>query len=422
MRKNVLSLFSGCGGMDLGFEGQFRVFEECVNPDIHPIWTEKAYDGEILLPATDFQNIFANDILISARATWTRYFGKRGKDPNSFHLDSIIHLVKLSREGKFTFPLNVDVITGGFPCQDFSVAGYRKGFDSHKNHMGTRLTGNDNPTTENRGRLYIWMREVIELVKPKIFIAENVKGLVSLGDVKTVIEKDFSTIDKKGYILVPAQVLNSADFGVPQRRERIFFIGLNKKYLRVEAIQALCRENISDEYTPYPLKTHYNNRAHPAPMFGGKLKPYVTTRTALRGLNEPDVEKADLSQICLSKARYYGKEQQGNVEIKLGEVAPTIRAEHHGNIEFRRLSIEHGGNLLDEINAGFRERRLTVRECARIQTFPDDYEFIIHDSVDAQYNVSTSASYKLIGNAVPPLLGYHIARRLSEVWERLFIE
>ena len=222
--------------------------------------------------------------------------------------------------------------------------------------------------------------------------------------------------------MVPAQVLNSADFGAPQNRERIFFIGLNKKYLRIEAMQALCRENISDEYTPYPLKTHYNNKSHPVPMFGGKLKPYVTARTALRGLNEPDVEKADLAQMCLSKARYYGKKRQGNVEIKLDEVAPTIRAEHHGNIEFRRLFVEHGGNLLDEVNAGLLERRLTVRECARIQTFPDDYEFIIRDSADDLYNVSASASYKLIGNAVPPLLGYHIAKRLSEVWERLFIE
>lgn len=422
MKKNVLSLFSGCGGMDLGFEGHFQVFAECVNLDIHPNWEEKATNNKILPPATGFQNVFANDILPYARAAWVRYFGKRGKNPNSFHLESIINLVKLYKKGEFTFPQNIEVITGGFPCQDFSVAGYRKGFDSHKNHMGTRLTEDDNPAMENRGRLYIWMREVIEIIKPKVFIAENVKGLVSLGDVKNVIENDFCAIDKKGYIVVPAQILNSADFGVPQNRERIFFIGLNKKYLKREAIEALSCENITDQYDPYPPKTHYDNRLNPMPLFGDKLKPYVTTGIALKGLKEPHIEKTDTDQMSFSKARYYGKKQQGNIEIKLDDIAPTIRAEHHGNIEFRRLSSEHGGRLLNETNMGLPERRLTVRECARIQTFPDDYQFVKGDSEENLSNVSASAAYKLIGNAVPPLLAYHIARRLEDIWDRLFIE
>ena len=93
---------------------------------------------------------------------------------------------------------------------------------------------------------------------------------------------------------------------------------------------------------------------------------------------------------------------------------PTMRAEHHGNIEFRRLSAEHGGTHLAELQSGLPERRLTVRECARIQTFPDSYAFLPH--------ISASAAYKVIGNAVPPLLGFFIANQLEKIWGELFEE
>jgi len=114
-----------------------------------------------------------------------------------------------------------------------------------------------------------------------------------------------------------------------------------------------------------------------------------------------------------------GKHCQGQVEVNPNGVAPTIRSEHHGNIEFRRLSIENGGRNFEEIQAGLSERRLSVRECARIQTFPDDFPFIIPKSRDHK-GVSASDAYKLIGNAVPPLLAYHIAKRLEDNWSRYF--
>ena len=95
------------------------------------------------------------------------------------------------RNGVNVFPEDVDVVTGGFPCQDFSVAGKRKGFNSHKNHKG-ELIEDKEASVETRGQLYMWMKEVIEITQPKIFIAENVKGLVNLGDVKSIIQNDFS--------------------------------------------------------------------------------------------------------------------------------------------------------------------------------------------------------------------------------------
>ena len=100
-------------------------------------------------------------------------------------------------------------------------------------------------------------------------------------------------------------------------------------------------------------------------------------------------------------------------------IGPTIRSEHHGNIEFRRLSAEHGGKYLDELSSGMQERRLTIRECARIQTFPDDYKFIL-PSIDGMKNVTSSDAYKIIGNAVPPFLAYNLARRLQENWGLYF--
>lgn len=116
-----------------------------------------------------------------------------------------------------------------------------------------------------------------------------------------------------------------------------------------------------------------------------------------------------------------GKHCQGQQEVRLDGLAPTIRSEHHGNIEFRRLSKEHGGRHKSELKKGLRERRLSVRECARIQTFPDEYQFIL-PAMNGNKSVSGSEAYKIIGNAVPPLLGYHIAKRLEENWDLYFGE
>ena len=100
-------------------------------------------------------------------------------------------------------------------------------------------------------------------------------------------------------------------------------------------------------------------------------------------------------------------------------IGPTIRSEHHGNIEYRRLSAEHGGKHLLELKCGLKERRLTVRECARLQTFPDDYQFIL-PKTDFNVAVSSSSAYKIIGNAVPCILAYHIAKNIEKKWNLFF--
>ena len=403
----LLSLFSGCGGMDLGFEGDFSCLTKSINADMHPDWIVKKNSKWVHLAPTAFETVFANDIRTDAKIAWEEFFyHKRKRTPGIYHLESIVDLVKQHKDGSFVFPSDIDIVTGGFPCQDFSLSGKRLGFNSTVSHLGTTLH-TDTPSEETRGKLYMWMREVISITQPKLFIAENVKGLTNLNDVKEIIEHDFSQAANGGYLVVPAKVLYAPDYGVPQSRERVIFFGFRKNALTKEARLALSQCQIPVEYDPYPPKTH-----------GNGLKPYVTCKDAFIDLKEPEYS-TDPSQRVYSKARFMGARLQGQNEIKLSSVGPTIRSEHHGNIEFRRLSIEHGGKLLSELRANLPERRLTVRECARIQTFPDDYQFIIPQTKEHR-SVSSSDAYKIIGNAVPCVLAYNIAKNIENKWSLYF--
>jgi DNA (cytosine-5)-methyltransferase 1 len=244
------------------------------------------------------------------------------------------------------------------------------------------------------------MREFVRHTRPKVFYAENVKGLVSLGDAKEVIERDFASIRRSPYLVLPARVLRAYEFGVPQTRERVIFIGLRRDAVRADVLSHFEKfGDLPPNLDLYPQVTH-------GPDAG--LRPLVTCRDAFIGLPEPDASD-DPSQRAYSQAKYMGRRLQGQSEVSLDRPGPTIRAEHHGNIEYRRLSKAHGGQS-DEIALGLPERRLSVRECARIQTFPDSYEFV------RPGEVSASDAYRLIGNAVPPLLAYRLAARLDELW------
>lgn len=410
-KYKVLSLFSGCGGMDLGFEGHFIANKKSFATD-SPYIDYIMDDNWILLKKTLFQTVFANDILPEARKAWITYMSRFGYSENIYHNESIVELVKMHHQGADIFPKEIDVVTGGFPCQDFSVAGKREGFNSQKDDKGNKRTDNK-PTEESRGKLYYWMKQVIDIVHPKIFIAENVKGLVNMGDVKNIIQQDFASANGNGYIVLTPRVLHAGNYGVPESRERVIFIGVRKESLRPEALHALELEEIPDEYNPYPIPTHAGT------LCGTNLLPIVTTSDVLQFLDEPEVS-LDESHRIYSKAKYLSNGSQGQTEIKLDGLGPTIRSEHHGNIEFRRLSAEHGGKHEKELKEGLKERRLTPRECALIQTFPPDYQFIIKKSSGHGYHVSSSGAYKIIGNAVPPVLAYHIAMRIQELWPKFF--
>lgn len=410
-KYKVLSLFSGCGGMDLGFEGHFIANKRSFAAD-SPFIDHQLNDNWVFLKKTLFQTVFANDILPEAEKAWTMYMSRFGYSENVYHNASIVELVKMHQQGADIFPKDIDIVTGGFPCQDFSVAGKRQGFNSQKDDWGKKRA-EDKPTEESRGKLYFWMKQVIDIVRPKIFVAENVKGLVNLGDVKDIIQKDFASADGNGYIVLTPQVLYAGNYGVPESRERVIFIGIRRDALRPEALRALDSKAIPDEYNPYLKPTHAGT------IKDSGLLPKVTTYDVLKDLDEPE-DSLDASQRVYSKAKFLANGSQGQIEIKLDGLGPTIRSEHHGNIEFRRLSAEHGGKHFDELKAGLKERRLTPRECALIQTFPPDYRFVIKKTSGNGYHVSSSGAYKIIGNAVPPVLAYHIATRLQELWPNYF--
>ncbi len=407
----VLSLFSGCGGMDLGIEGGFLCHEKSAPNKYHE---RKLHDmrGWVKLKRNRFRTVFACDILPEAKATWLRYMSRYNVNPDIYHLESIVDLVKLSNEWGDIFTRNIDVLPGGFPCQDFSVAGKRKGFDSSVSHDG-KNNSDSVLSEETRGKLYIWMKQVIDIVQPKVFIAENVKGLVSLGDVKDIIQRDFSTANGNDYIVLSPKILHAGNYGVPETRERVIFIGIKRSALTCKALEALTKDEIPEEYDPYPKPTHNFNVDDPL------LPKPVTCADVLGHLPEPD-ETIDISHSVFSGAKYLGNGSQGQTEINMNGLGPTIRSEHHGNIEFRRLSAEHGGKNLKELEEGKKERRLTPRECALIQTFPPDYPFVFYKKNSRRYEVSPSGAYKVIGNAVPPMLAYNIGRRLQEVWSLFF--
>jgi len=311
----VVSLFSGCGGLDLGFRGDFTYHGKYYEPHNYEIVWANDYEPK---SCQTYRNFFKTDHIVCGD------FTELVKKPD-------------------TIP-DCDVILGGFPCQDFSVAGKRLGFSA------------------KRGKLYLSMRDLIIAKKPMAFVAENVKGLLNIGqgEVIKIIEKDFSDAGYK----VSLKLYHTADYGVPQTRERVIIIGI--------------RNDINAHFVP-PEPTHTKNPT----LFAHK--PWVTVKEAIDDL--ADLPEGAFPTHYWSKAKLF-EGTQGNSTISPDKPGPTMRAEHHGNIEFHYKG----------------HRRLSAREAARIQSFPDNFEFF----------KSTSDAYRQIGNAVAPVFGWHIAKALQE--------
>ena len=336
----VLSLFSGMAGLDAGFAEQVVVHRDSVPDAI--MTTPHSIEGFVNLQRLPFRVVFQNDILPVAKQ-----IAELNEWAHNYHLKDIRELIAEN----FTFP-QADVIVGGFPCQDFSHAGKRQGLDA------------------SRGTLYQSYVEVVRRVKPLLFIAENVHGLLTMpGDPIKIIIADFTA---EGYE-VKYQLVKCEEYRIPQTRWRVIIMGVRSDK----------KEALPDDWNI---------------LREGKgtcpIRPYFLH------LQEP-TESLDLAQKAYSKAKRLVK-GQGQKEIDLNYPAPTMRAEHHGNIEFRRVTAgcNKEGNLP--------ERRLTVREAALIQTFPPDCKLTVGSKV-------SMTAYKPIGNAVPPLLGYFLARKVHEL-------
>ena len=295
----VVSLFSGCGGMDLGFLGGFP-------------FGGRYYDR---LP---FRIIWANDLNAAASRTYAE------------NLKPDIHTGDIA-DSLDTLPKTADVIIGGFPCQDVSINGSMRGAGG------------------KRTILYRYMIEAIKRTKPTMFVAENVKGLLQAHG-REFFEQMLSDFEATGY-RVSHQLYLAADYGVPQMRERLFLIGVKGR----------------------------QDFIHPAP-----ISERMTARAALADL-EGKPENADTSHIWSKAAR---SPEQGDRRLSADKPSTTIRAEHHGNVQWHY-------NL---------DRRLSLREAARLQSFPDDFRF----------QGGMRETERMIGNAVPPVLAWHIAKAVRE--------
>lgn len=298
----VASLFSGVGGLDLGF---IRAGHEV---------------------------IWANDFFSDAVDTYRKNIG-----------DHIV-LGDITKISSASIP-DHDILIGGFPCQGFSVANIKRGI------------------RDSRNRLYHEFKRIITEKQPKYFVAENVKGILSLGEGK-VFERILEDFGKAGY-KVKYKLLNAADYGVPQRRERVIILGV--------------RNDINRELN-FPAPTHSSNPKET------KLKPWVSIGEALKDIPEPD-EAHRLANHTCSKFKLKFNGYLGNRPINPDLPAPTVtaRGDDRGGV----VVLHHPNN----------HRRMSVRELAMTQSFPKNFVF----------SGTNSSAYRQIGNAVPPVLARAVA-------------
>ena len=300
---SVVSLFSGCGGLDMGFLGGFK-------------FLGKVYDR---LP---YRIVWANDIKPAACKTYEANL------KHKINCDDVWEVLS-------TLPKTADVVIGGFPCQDVSINGLIQGAG------GVRTN------------LYKAMAEAIRRTQPRVFVAENVKGLLMPVN-KDFYEEIISAFTDLGYS-VSAQVYLAADYGVPQMRERVFIVGTKGR---------------AKKFQP-PMST-----VTPA--------AWITAKQAVDDLKNLPENKA--TNHIWSRAEVSG--EQGNRTLKANEPAATMRAECHGNIQFHY-----------ELN-----RRISMREAARFQSFPDNFIF----------SGGLRETERQVGNAVPPVLAWHIAKAVRD--------
>lgn len=321
-RIRAVSLFCGCGGADLGMLGGF------------------SYLGNEYAP-TGIEIVHASDIDPAAVETYNLNF---------WHKAAVCNVSDLSLPEGFA-----DLIVGGFPCQAFSTV---------------------NPTkqpSERRNQLFWEMAKVIEQVKPKVFVAENVKGFYRLagGEYFKAAKLEF---ERLGYRIYD-DILDASDFGVPQCRERLFVVGV--------------RADVGPAFD-FPGPTHGNGRVPKVALrrvIDSIVPPdpkYYFSEKAIQGVKKakPNMKRAlaqDLDGQCLTISSHLAK-------VSINSRDPVL--------------------LVDPEKELY--RRFTPCEAARIQSFPDTFVFA----------GSETKAYRQIGNAVPPVLMWHLT---SEILRQILL-
>ena len=324
----IISLFSGCGGLDLGFER--AGFDIPIANEYDPtIWeTYKINHPSTKLIEGDIRNIQESD-----------------------------------------FPDDIDGIIGGPPCQSWSEAGSLRGIN------------------DSRGKLFYDYIRILKSKQPKFFLAENVSGMLANRHseaVRNIIEM----FKECGYDLT-VSLVNAKDYGVPQERRRVFYIGFRRDLgvrfkfpvgsTADEKKRLTLRDTIWDlQYTAVPAgaRNYHNPKAiNNNEFFTGAYSPIFMSRNRVKGWDEQAFTVQASGRQC-----------------QLHPQAPKMKF-----IEQNKREFVKGKEYL--------YRRMTIREIARIQGFPDDFKFI--------YNYTDDA-YKMIGNAVPVNLAYEVAVAIKE--------
>lgn len=322
----IVSLFSGCGGLDLGFK----------NAGFQVIWANE-YDKDI----------------------WETY--------EYNHQNTILDHRSITNIHEDEIP-ECDGIIGGPPCQSWSAGGSMRGLK------------------DNRGKLFFDYIRILKAKRPKFFLAENVKGMLLKrhSEALSTLKAEFK---RAGYDLY-FNLLNAANYSVPQDRYRVFFVGfrsdlgLKFTFPSPTPNKVTLRDAIGDlsAYPPIGLpngiwKGNFNQEIKNHEYMTGGFSPIYMSRNRVRSWDE-------VSYTIQASGR----------QAPIHPQAPKMEIDEHGNRFFKR-----GQESV--------YRRLSVREVARIQTFPDDFIY---------FYKNINAGYKMIGNAVPVNLAYAIAGQIKE--------
>ena len=324
---DIVSFFAGAGGLDLGFQ----------KAGFNIVWANE-YDKEI----------------------WETY--------KKNHPDTILDKRSIVKIDESEVP-DCDGIIGGPPCQSWSAAGALRGIN------------------DKRGQLFFDFIRMLDAKKPKFFLAENVSGMLSPRHSEALknIKRMFKEASDIGYNL-SFQLLNASDFGVPQDRKRVFFIGIRKDL------------DLPFEF-PKPTLSKINLEEAIGDLKDNVLPAKVLNKTNGREclVSNHEYMTGGFSTIFMSRNRVRSWDEQ-SFTIQAGGRHAPIHPQAPKMVlvgKDKRIFVPGKEDLY---------RRLSVRECARIQTFPDEFTF---------YYESIAAGYKMIGNAVPVNLAYFLAKEIK---------
>lgn len=326
---------------------------------------------------------------------------------------------------------HIDVMVGGPPCQGFSLAGRVKIASLVKEGRRSGRSSNARFIDDPRNNLYKTFVKFVGYYQPHVFVMENVQGMMSYRD-GWVVSQILGDFKKIGYN-ADYRILNSADYGTPQRRKRIFFVG--------------SRDGSDD--IRWPVKTHHDGSSDTKEMAKSDKKPYVTVRDAISDLPVLELPKPRIKMM--DEPMDYTKpktEYQIWARSRSNGKVNNHITRWHRPIDLKIFSIMKGGDKWKDIPPRFRKRigyndesfhdkwkklswdqpswtvvahlhkdgymyihpeqlrTISVREAARLQSFPDWFVF----------TGSRGAQFKQVGNAVPPLMSKALARQVKKIF------